>query len=406
MADLRVFEKYPDSWRIDHENFGDVSKTNYAKGVITEFKLDDPNDFSTIKSLVKVKVIGQESDFIPLCYHPKAQYWDGYDFPATVFNQDKKYFEKAWMSFRAGDEVAVIIREGLPFAVIGFADGKPRIGEDILKISFNTAAAGQNYMLWKFLGLGAPENYPVAGLNPGGGVLNPWNGDEKGPDGFPLGLTEECPLIASGHQNSNRNGSYWWLDYFPYTTIEPPIRFPAGVEKIIITGTGTDNYINEWLVPCGPFMYLFSIKSVKRDESDTYEHWILNSSGEYYLQGDPYTLNSYAIGTIDVMIQVALFDKIVFDRLKNSPLTNNKFGETIWYSELPEFRVDNNVVGPFSMEYYNIPALGSWYFDQKLQTYDAYGIKDSDIPDEIWNLRNYVPYWETAKFFVRPHNPV
>src|SRR5208337_4791137 len=51
------------------------------------------------------------------------------------------YFEKAWMSFRVGDEVKVMIQappdggDPVPIAVLGFADGVPRIGEILFKMN-------------------------------------------------------------------------------------------------------------------------------------------------------------------------------------------------------------------------------------------------------------------------------
>jgi hypothetical protein len=63
---LIVKEKYDDSRRIDHPDFVDVSKTTFAKGVITEFQKiqDDP---LVVESKVKVEIEGVgESDFIPL----------------------------------------------------------------------------------------------------------------------------------------------------------------------------------------------------------------------------------------------------------------------------------------------------------------------------------------------------
>lgn len=67
MAVLSTFEKYPDSWRIDHPDFGDVCKTSFVKGVISEVKTDigSPEVLENLESvafsLVKVKVGGGES---------------------------------------------------------------------------------------------------------------------------------------------------------------------------------------------------------------------------------------------------------------------------------------------------------------------------------------------------------
>ena len=74
MADaaLTVFEKYPDSWRIDQPDSGDVSKTTYAKGVISDVQ-KDRDDPMTATAQVKVTGDFGESDWLPLFFHPKAQ---------------------------------------------------------------------------------------------------------------------------------------------------------------------------------------------------------------------------------------------------------------------------------------------------------------------------------------------
>jgi hypothetical protein len=176
-TDMEVFEKYPDSRRLDHPDFADVAATTYAKGVITEFEQtgDDP---IRVESRVKVQVEATESaKFIPLFYHPKAQYWDDGGL-ATAYN-NAGYFEKAWMSFRGDDEVAVMLKEGEPVAVMGFADGVPRIGEEVLQ--FETV----DPFRWR---MSKDEHYP----------------SENGPDGLSLGLLQEAELISdeSGEESS------------------------------------------------------------------------------------------------------------------------------------------------------------------------------------------------------------
>ena len=185
MADLTYFQKYPKadedqsgvkSIRLDHPNWGDVLRTVYAKGVITDFELVENEDGSgmtdplTVVSRVKVQIGDEdESDFIPLFFNPKAQYWNTLseedDTPettetkqATYFNQEGKYFEKAWMSFRGGDEVVVLMRateddtELKPFAVVGFADGVPRIGEHIVKVEYTTLHYLDDEEFWSYYG--------------------------------------------------------------------------------------------------------------------------------------------------------------------------------------------------------------------------------------------------------------
>jgi hypothetical protein len=169
---MEIIEKYPLSRRLDHPNFGEVCKTTFAKGVIADFEKiqDDP---IAAKSRVKVEVGGVISDYLPLFYHPKAQFWDTPAPLATAYNEEGGYFEKAWMSFRGGDEVAVMLKEGVPVAVLGFADGVPRIGENILK-----ANVGSGIFFYATTGLK---------YTPG----------DSGPDGFPLRLLRECEVVQA-----------------------------------------------------------------------------------------------------------------------------------------------------------------------------------------------------------------
>ena len=140
-TEMEVFEKYPDSRRLDHSNFGDVAKTTFAKGIISDFKVDDPTDIAgTIYSLVKVTGDWGESEFIPIFFNPKKAYWDGTGVLATDFDEETGAFKRAWMSFRGDDEVAVMLKEGVPVAIMGFADGVPRIGENYAVAKYNNDA--------------------------------------------------------------------------------------------------------------------------------------------------------------------------------------------------------------------------------------------------------------------------
>lgn len=240
-AGLTAFEKYLDSWRLNHPDFGNVRACPYTIGVITDFKKvsDDPIQ---VISQVKVQIEGMgESDYIPLFYHPKAKFWDCVDFidgelysiPAQTFQPlaskappwvsespppsttpepgsqaatittplADDYFVKAWMSFRIGDEVAVMLQEGVPVAVLGFADGAPRIGEILFKMTspdesvignFITAILQDTAIRYPGFMLVAPSFYPknsfAIGVNYGADL---WQ-DAMGPDGLALGLVQEC----------------------------------------------------------------------------------------------------------------------------------------------------------------------------------------------------------------------
>jgi hypothetical protein len=167
-TEMEVIEKYPFSRRLDFPDFGTVCKTTFAKGVIADIKktFDDP---ITVEPMVKVAVAGEVgSDYIPIFYHPKAKYWDNMDQENSAREFGGAYFLKSWMSFRVGDEVVVMLSQGKPVVVLGFADGKPKVGENILKVD-------SSFPTYYFHALRMPK------------LL--YEGEDTGPDGKPLRLT-------------------------------------------------------------------------------------------------------------------------------------------------------------------------------------------------------------------------
>jgi len=182
-TELSLVEVVEKSWRLDHPNFGDVYKTTFAKGVIKDFQksADDPIE---VEPLVKVEVEGVgESEFIPLFFHPKALYWDAEDgVLAQDFDQEKGYFKRSWMSFRGDDEVVVMLKEGVPVAVLGFFDGLPRIGENILKMEDYQQRYPEDYLHYLNMDRHGEEDDEV-------------DSSEKGPDGLDLGLKKEIELV-------------------------------------------------------------------------------------------------------------------------------------------------------------------------------------------------------------------
>lgn len=195
-TDLSLVDIPERSWRLDHPNFANVYKTTFAKGVIKDFKkiTDDPIE---VVALVKVEIEGMgESEFIPLFYHPKAQYWDDYEAEdakdgaglATEFDQKKGCFKKAWMSFRCDDEVAVMLNEGVPVAVVGFADGVPRVGEDIVKV---VAPTWQGVSRFFHLQCSRFKVDPVDFPGEEAGLYGGLDVEKKGPDDLDLGLVLE-----------------------------------------------------------------------------------------------------------------------------------------------------------------------------------------------------------------------
>jgi len=241
MADLEIFSPRPHCYRINHPDLGDVCQTTYAKGVITEFmKLrDDP---VKVESLVKVEIEGREFDgYLPLFYHPKPLYWDDEERQATDFNQEGRYFDKAWMSFRGGDEVAVMLKEGEPAAVIGFADGIPRIGEDVFRLE---------YEKWN----GEKHSFHFQASKEWAKYVE-MDEDATGPDGLDLGLDTEAlrlcaTKVAMKHTNGVTGGSVWHETNTYRQYLEFLIRL--GGRAFILQVLNSHQFTQTWMAFAGP----------------------------------------------------------------------------------------------------------------------------------------------------------
>lgn len=224
--DLTAIEKRPESWRLNLADFQAVYKTTFAKGTISDFqKVSDVP--LTVKSMVKVKGDWGESDFIPLFFCPKKKYWDSDPSldDAQDFNQDGKYYENAWRSFRGDDEVKVLLQEGVPKFVIGFVDNVPRIGEAIIKVGGYTYESDTE-----------PDAYWQAPSIPRPDIV-----DGIGPDDKPLYLTEESQPILGSSSSQGFPTEYYYLS--------------PGVYEVT---TGTRIFqITAWSVIIGPIVYVF-----------------------------------------------------------------------------------------------------------------------------------------------------
>jgi hypothetical protein len=246
--DLTAIEKRPGSFRLNLADFGVVYKTTFAKGTISDFQKvsDDP---LTVQSMVKVKGDAWgESGYIPLFFCPKKQYWDDPDYQAQDFNQDNLYYEKAWMSFRGDDEVSVFLEEGVPKAVLAFADGVPRIGEDIIKM---TSALSTNPYFGQ-VSLMTEDN-----------TADSYAGGDNGPDGKPLKLVQAGikfldTFVSQGFVPTQYDGISI-LQITGYTQIRP------GFFAFHTTSTGTIYYysyaviVKHFLVPIGPKLYVIEV---------------------------------------------------------------------------------------------------------------------------------------------------
>lgn len=233
MADLAVIEKAP-GYRLDHPDWGVVGRVSYAKGTITEVqKLQD----APIKmaSKVKVKVADEKSDLLPLFYRPKKQYWDTPEHQAQDINQAEKLYENAWMSFRGDDEVKVVLVEGKPVAVLGFADHIRRIGEDIIKI-YTEQHNGESHNLHLQCSKKGKQYLGV-------------DANSIGPDNVDLGLAKEAALICD---------SYIEEDTFIGCKTINQLNISCGDPNACYAETSCQEYYyREWLVVVGPIMYIF-----------------------------------------------------------------------------------------------------------------------------------------------------
>jgi hypothetical protein len=129
---------------------------------------------------------------------------------ATDYNKEEGYFEKAWMSFRPQDEVVVMLKEDTPVAVVGHADGVPRVGEAVFKVNISPMIAGG------LLGEASPRYVKIGEMK-----LNP---DTNGPDGLDLKLVQEVVPICD-------------------------------ITKTYAEGT-TIHYYKEWMIAVGPILYI------------------------------------------------------------------------------------------------------------------------------------------------------
>jgi len=375
-TEMKVIEKYPDSWRLDHPDFGDVRKTPYAKGVIKEFKklTDDP---LTVAPLVKVEVDGQESDFIPLFSCPKLQYWDDATYKAKDFNQEKGYYEKAWMSFRGEDEVAVMLKESVPVAVVGLADGKPKIGEDIIKIQ----TSFMNPVATKFFHLRCSTQELYGGLDIA----------KTGPDGVALGLTEEIePFSEYWHQPAP--------ELYPSTGggLVDYVRL-KGYPSYRVARDYKD-YYTEAIVPVGPILFIFQIFWAHRwlfsetggTPGDSPGHWepLGGSSGIWVNDSGVFVptagtqVETISFNLSGLKLRAGIYSKELYDYI-----INNRYSPSQAYADWYAGSGWNLLGTPYDNTYSQ--AWGDELKDLFLYT--------------LFNWTNY-PGWSDAKFYVRPHN--
>jgi hypothetical protein len=349
-TEMEVFEKTPGSdppaRRLDHPDLTNVLKTTFAKGVIKDFKLpehvppqeriavsegtyvDLEGDPFLVESMVKVEVDGEESDdFIPIFYQPKKEMWDdppvdksgvpslpeygqsepeGGEVKATDFDEETGAYKKAWQSFRCGDEVVVMLQEGKPVAVIGFADGVPRIGEDVFSLETTGAAVGgywgtgysfeSPYKISVSRAQRTVATYHWRTFNP---TFFPdgidWVLPEKAPDNLDYKLLQLAEKVEGGvvtlYNSLDEPFPRWQeVTYFPW---DPPESiYPSG--KLHFR-TIEDTYyckVSVWIVIVGPIVYAIYGASQAIDSKYTYyiAHYDRDGdTGNIPIQLGPYT---------------------------------------------------------------------------------------------------------------------
>lgn len=250
--DLTAIEKRTASWRLNLADLGVVRRNTFAKATITDFqKLQ--NDPIKVKSMVKVQIEGQtESEYLPLWFCPKKDYWDTLDYQSQ--DQSGLYYKNAWMSFRVGDEVKVLLVDNIPKVVVGFADNVPRIGEDIFKTT-------QDAVGW----------FQIS-------KIAQYTAHDKGPDGFDLGLATSCERIVVVDKSAGEAGGVFVGSYAtninPYAYNFAP-GSPIGWQPWISYDgynawcyTNARQYLCHYLVPIGPILFVIRLNT--------------SSGGDYY----------------------------------------------------------------------------------------------------------------------------
>lgn len=252
-TDISVIEKYPPSRRLDFENFGEVCKSTFAKGVITAFHAANEDDPLVIADKCDVEVNGQEYQEVPVFYHPPKAYIENWklnaesgihawgttpgqeDFwlAAGALDDQKKTINRAGYSFSVGDEVAVMLMEGEPIAVIGFASGKPRRPFDYVQVEMPPQIIDSDYPEdigdphCPFILQLSDRNRNSSPSGPSPGEEEP-TGESLGPDGFDLKLIKEAKIFPDKVEHQADSGvSEFAIDWNYYCFYEPEVMGPT-----------------------------------------------------------------------------------------------------------------------------------------------------------------------------------
>jgi hypothetical protein len=253
------------TWILNQSDFKDVYQTTLVGGTISNIQQDEGQDnpFKVISMVkVKLKATGEETDYLPIFFLPKKEYWDIPEHDAQDFNEDEKYYENAWMSFRGGDEVVVVStvkEEGgspQPLLVLAFADGVPRIGEALFNLQW-----GSHQCDVQMLQINDGEIGDI--------YQGDWDIDYKGPDGANLLLKRECvPQYIKDLYDSK--SEIYWNYYIPAPPYDPGPDAQACFYSKYYSGLTLKLYAV--LIPVGPILYYIPI--ITGHSYDVQEVWL------------------------------------------------------------------------------------------------------------------------------------
>lgn len=341
MAEIAIVEKAP-GYRLDHPDFGVVNRVTFAKGIITKFKKtsDDP---IKVEAMAKVKINDEETEFLPFFFRAKEGFWDTPDHKAQDIDQEKKSYPNAWQSFRPDDEVKVMLVEGKPFAIVGFLDGVPRIGEDIIKVETTNFYEVNHTVHIQCSKKG--EQY--RGLDEEG----------NGPDGLDLGLKQEAILLCQTHKEDSV-----FLGYYDFTSHPAPQGPNCWYSQ---TAYHYWDYY-EWLVPVGSILYIFQCFG---DNSRIWIENYINPHLPYEPGWTDYLTNTSPFSVLAAPYTKENYDVAIATGASHAGLDPNDIDENNWnhigergyWLSYPGFQYQEE----FTMKLFNNDNLNRMYYTNK-----------------------------------------
>jgi len=194
--------------RLNYEDFGEVCRTKFVRGKITDFPLELPDPI-TLSGTCNLETDAGDLENVPIFYHC------GQD--STLEGAGNLVGERSLkggvLAFRSGMEVKVLFDGDEPVGVIGHADNIPHRCQDCIQLSLVKAPDNGAYK--KYLTASSQEEYE----------------DYIEGKSYPL---EKKAIRLFGEQE------FW------YTTV---MMLPF-----------LKNYWGDWLIELGPLLYIFQVR--------------------------------------------------------------------------------------------------------------------------------------------------